>query len=219
MNKIIKVLLVDDHALVRKSLQQILLNTKDIQVINEASTGEEAVQQIHISKPDIVILDLQLPDFSGLDVTKTISNLNDQIKIIIVSSITHDYSLFRLLEAGAHGYLPKTTTPEELVYTIRAVHSGQKVISPQLAKRLALTKTFFSSENIFGQLSEREKEVMQEVIRGLPVAEIAEKLKIDHKTVHSYRNRIFEKLNVKGSLALTLFALHHGMITFNTLEE
>ena len=219
MKKRIRILLVDDHALVRSGFRQILEQVKEIQICGEARTGQEALDQIPASKPDVLILDLKLPDLSGLEVTQKVVNLEEDIKIIIVSSITHYLTVFRLLEAGAQGYLPKSASPEELVRTIKAVYRGQRVISPQLASRLALTKKLGLAGNVFDPLSEREIKILQEVIRGLSASEIAKKLGISPKTVHSYRDRIFEKLQVKGDVALTLFAIHHGMITLDPTES
>ena len=140
-----------------------------------------------------MILDLKLPDMSGLEVTQKIVSLKDDIKILIVSSIVHYLTVFRLLEAGAQGYLSKSASPEELIHTVKAIYRGQRVISPQLTTRLALTKKPVSTDSIFAQLSEKEEEILQEVIRGVPVSGIAKKLGINSKTVHSYRDRIFGK--------------------------
>ncbi len=123
---------------------------------------------------------------------------------------------FVLLEAGAHGYLTKEAKQEELVQAIKSVCAGQRVISPQLAKRLALAKTDYKKDNMFADISEREMEVMMMVNPAVPVREMAVKLNISHKTIHSYRSRIFDKLNVKSDLAVTLLAIHHGLIV---LEE
>jgi two-component system invasion response regulator UvrY len=213
---LIKIILIDDHVLVRAGMREMLQEVKGISVIGDTGTGSEGVEMVRRLDPDLIILDLKLPDQPGLEVTQKILKIKPDIKILVVSSIVNDLFLFRLLEAGAQGYLTKDAKKEELIQAIKAVYSGQRVISPQLAKRLALAKTDYKKDNIFADISEREMEVMMMLIQGIPVKEMAEKLNISHKTVHSYRSRIFEKLNVKSDLAVTLLAIHHGLIT---LEE
>ncbi len=212
----IKTVLIDDHALVRSGIREMLQEVRGISVVGDTGTGREGIELVRRFNPDLLILDLKLPDQTGLEVTQKVLRLNPDIKILIVSSVTNDLFLFRLLEAGAHGYLTKEAKQEELVQAIKSVCAGQRVISPQLAKRLALAKTDYKKDNMFADISEREMEVMMMVIRGVPVKEMAEKLNISHKTIHSYRSRIFDKLNVKSDLAVTLLAIHHGLIV---LEE
>ncbi len=214
--KTIKTFLIDDHTLVRAGIKQMLQNNKEIQVIGESSTGLDGIQQIRTLNPDVIVLDLKLPDLSGLEVTQKLLRYNPDLKILIVSSITNDLFPFRLLEAGAQGYLSKDSSQEEFVSAVKNVYKGQRVITPKIANRLAFAKTDFKANNIFAEISVREKEVMMMIIRGITVKEIAEVLKISHKTVHSYRSRIFEKLNVKNDLALTMLAIHHRLIV---LEE
>ena len=211
----IKVVLVDDHALVRSGIREMLHNTKGISVIGDAGTGREGIELVRRLTPELVILDVKLPDQNGLEVTQKLVRINPDIKILVVSSIINDLFIFRLLEAGASGYLTKDTKQEELVQAIQSIYNGIRVISPQLAKRLALAKTDFKKSNLFAEISEREMEVMMMVIRGVSVKDMADKLNISHKTVHSYRSRIFEKLNVKTDLAVTLLAIHHGLIVLD----
>ncbi len=209
---LIKTVLIDDHVLVRSAIREMLQEVKGVSVIGDTGTGREGVDLVQRLHPDLVILDLKLPDQTGLEVTQKILRFNPDIKILIVSSVVNDLFLFRLLEAGAHGYLTKEAKQEELIYAIKSVCAGQRIISPQLAKRLALARTDYKKDNVFNSISEREMEVLMMVVRGLSVKEMAEKLNISHKTVHSYRSRIFEKLNVKSDLAVTLLAIHHGLI-------
>lgn len=211
----IKAVLIDDHTLVRSGLREILQETKEIKVVGDAGTGREGIELVRRFDPDLVILDLKLPDQTGLEVTQKLLRLKPDVKILIVSSVVHDLSVFRLLEAGAHGYLTKETKQDELLQAIKTVCAGQRVISPQLAKRLALTKTNYKKDNIFSEISEREMEVMMLIVRGVSVKGISEKLNISQKTVHSYRSRIFDKLNVDSDLAVTLLAIHHGLIVLD----
>ena len=213
-----KTFLIDDHALVRTGMKQLLQDNKGIAVIGESSTGLDGIQHVKALMPDVVILDLKLPDLSGLEVTQKLLRINPDLKILIVSSITNDLFPFRLLEAGVQGYLSKDSSQEELILAIKTIFKGQRIISPKIAKRLALTPIDFKNDNIFADISPREREVMMMVIRGTPAKDIGLKLKISHKTVHSYRSRIFEKLNVKTDLALTLLAIHHGIIVMEEIS-
>ena len=208
----IKTVLIDDHQLVRSGIREMLRREKAISVLGEAGTGREGVELVRRFNPDVVLLDLKLPDQSGLEVMQKILRLSPDTKILIVTSVIHDLFLFRLLEAGAHGYLTKEAHVDELVRAIQSVAVGQRVISAQLAKNLALTRIDYKKGNIFDTLSEREMEVMRMLIRGMPVKEMAEKFNISYKTIHSYRGRLFEKLNVETDLAVTLLAIHHGLI-------
>jgi two-component system, NarL family, invasion response regulator UvrY len=209
---LIKTILIDDHQWVRSGIREMLRQEKAISVLGEAGTGREGVELVRRFNPDVVLLDLKLPDHLGLDVMQKILRVNPDTRILIVTSVIHDLFLFRLLEAGAHGYLTKEANVDELVRAIQSVAAGQRVISTQLAKRLALTKIDYKKDHVFDTISEREMEVMMMLIRGMPVKEMAEKLNISYKTIHSYRSRIFEKLNVETDLAVTLLAIHHGLI-------
>lgn len=188
-------------------------------MVADAGTGCEGIELVRRFNPDLVILDLKLPDLSGLEVTQKLLNLQPDMKILIVSSVVNDLFVFRLLEAGAHGYLTKETQPDELIQAIKTVCTGQRVISSYLAKRLALAKIDYKNDHIFSTLSEREMEVLQLIIRGISVKEISDQLHINQKTVHSYRGRIFDKLNVDSDLAVALLAIHHGLIILEEPEE
>jgi len=216
---LIKTVLIDDHALVRSGIREMLQEVKGISVVGDTGPGREGIELVRRHNPDLVILDLKLPDQTGLEVTQKILRINPDIKVLIVSSVVNDLFLFRLLEAGAQGYLTKEAKQEELVQAIKSVCAGQRVISPQLAKRLALAKTDYKKDNVFADISEREMEVLMMVVRGVSVKIMAEKLNISHKTVHSYRSRIFEKLDVKSDLAVTLLAIHHGLVVLEELSK
>lgn len=215
---IIKVVLVDDHSIVREALKQTISNEKDIRILGEARNGQEGIQLVQNTRPHVVILDFILPDMTGLDVTKKLIQWDPDIKILILTAAINDLVPFRLLEAGAHGFLTKDTSSEELIHAIRQLHSGQRMISPEIASRLALTKVDYKS-GAFEVLSEREYEVMMLVIAGRQVKEIASILKVDPKTIHSYRSRIFEKLNVKNDMALTLLAMRHGIVAASDVKN
>ncbi len=212
----ITIILIDDHAIVRSAIRQMLQDVKGVQVIGEAGTGNDGVQLARELHPQIVLLDFKLPDISGLEVTSRLLRLDPGLKILVLSAATNELFPFRILEAGAQGYLTKDCTKEELVRAIRAVHAGQHVISPEIASRLALAKIDDKSNTYFHELTDREMEVLMMVIRGVIVSDIAERLFLSPKTVHSYRSRIFEKLKVENDVALTLLAIREGLIA---LEE
>ena len=209
----IKVVLIDDHFLVRAGFRQMIEAEQTIQVIGEAGTGAEGIQLVRASKPDAVVLDVKLPDISGLEVTHKLLSHDPHLKILIVSALTNDLFPFRLLEAGALGYLTKNASQEELVRAIKTISNNQRYISPEIAQQLALAKLAPNAPGDFSDLSDRETEVMFMVIRGIEVKEIAKKLHLSSKTVHSYRSRIFEKLHVKNDTALTLLAIKNGIVT------
>ena len=148
----IKTILIDDHQLVRSGICEMLRQEKAISVLGEAGTGREGVELVRRFNPDVVLLDLKLPDQLGLDVMQKILRVSPDTKILIVTSVIHDLFLFRLLEAGAHGYLTKEANVDELVRAIQSVAAGQRVISTQLAKRLALTKIDYKKDNVFDTL-------------------------------------------------------------------
>lgn len=209
----IRIVLIDDHFLVRAGFRRMLESEKNIQVIGEAGTGIEGIQLVQTVRPDVVVLDIKLPDISGLEVTYKLLSRTPHPKILIVSALNNDLFPFRILEAGAHGYLTKNASQEELAHAIRAVNNGQRFISQEVAHQLALARLSPHIPGNFSVLSDRETEVMLMVIRHVPVKEIANKLNLSAKTIHSYRSRIFEKLNVKNDTALTLLAIKQGIVT------
>lgn len=215
--KTIKVVLIDDHQLVRAGIRELLGQAQGVTVVGEAASGQEGMECVRNTNPDLVLLDLLLPDTDGLTVTKKLLRLNPDLKIFVVSSVMQDLSVFRLLEAGARGYAPKTINAAELTTAIKAVYHGQRYIHPQFAKRLALMKMDMQKTNPFSEISEREMAVLERTIRGVPVKEIAETLDISEKTVHSYRDRIFRKLGVDSDVAVMLLAVHYGLMKLETV--
>ncbi len=207
------VIIVDDHELVRAGIKQILANAKGINVIAEANNGSDAIQLIRQHNPDIVLLDLKLPDLSGLEVTEKLMRTNPDLKIIVVTSVTNDLFPFRLLQAGASGYMTKNSTQDEIINAIQSVKSGKRYISPQIANQLVLSKMAGKrKESPFDTLSNKEMEVMLMVCRGLSVKVIAEKLHLSPKTINSYRYRIFEKLDVNNDIEMMLQAIRYGVV-------
>ncbi len=208
----INVLLVDDHDLVRTGIKRMLDDISGIKVVGEARTGEDAIKLGRKLKPQVVLMDVKMPGIGGFEATRKLLRSDPDIKVLIVTICNNDLYPARLLQVGASGYLTKGASMEEMVQAIRAVNSGQRYISPEIASRLALKHVNDGDESPFEALSERELQVMLMITMGMKVQDIAEKLCLSPKTVNSYRYRIFEKLKVKNDVELTLLAIRHGLI-------
>ena len=215
----INVLLVDDHDLVRTGIKMMLSGVSGVKVIGEAATGEDAVKLSRTLNPHVVLMDVKMPGIGGFEATRKLLRLNPDLKVLIVTICNNDIYPARLLQAGAAGYLTKGASMEEMVQAIRAVHAGQRYISPEIASRLAFKHLTDTEDSPFDILSERELQVMLMITKGVKVPEIAERLCLSPKTVNSYRYRIFEKTNVKSDVELTLLALKHGLIEPEEAEK
>lgn len=211
----IRVLLIDDHTIVRQALRSLLISAKDIQIVGEAGTGAEGVQLARELHPSVIILDLKLPDISGLEVTTRCLRLEPVPKILVVSSTSHHEYSQRTLKIGASGYLTKDTGQEELITAIRTVHRDQPFISATIASRLALAKIDYKAHTAFNALNNKEMEVLILSLRNVPAAEIAKRLRTGDKTVHSHRSRIFKKLGIQNEVGLLLLAVREGLIAFD----
>ena len=163
-------------------------------------------------KPQVVLMDVKMPGIGGFEATRKLLRIDPDVKVLIVTICNNDLYPARLLQVGASGYLTKGATMEEMIQAIRAVYSGQRYISPEIASRLAFKHVSDTAESPFESLSERELQVMLMITMGMKVQEIAERLCLSPKTVNSYRYRIFDKLKVKNDVALTLLAIRHGLV-------
>lgn len=213
----INVLLVDDHELVRTGIRKILDEVKGIKVIGEAQTGEEAVQFCRKSEPDVVLMDMNMPGIGGLEATKKIIRTAPDTKVIVLTVYTDDPIPTKVMQIGASGYLTKDAGPDEMVNAIRAVKSGQRYITPEVAQKMALNQFKTVEENPFASLSEREIQIMFMITRGEKVPDISKQLILSTKTINSYRYRMFEKLNVSNDVELTHLAIRHGMLNTEKL--
>lgn len=209
---VIKVLLVDDHELVRMGVKRLLQDILNIKVVGEASTGEEAVLLAKELLPDVVVMDLHMPGIGGLEATRKMIRHNPDIKILALTVYEDEPYPSRLLQAGASGYITKGCDPEEMIRAIRAIHSGQRYISPNIAQQIAIKRFTKGEDSLLDILSERELQIMLMITQGQKVQDIAKKLCLSPKTVNSYRYRIFEKLNIHSDVELTLMAMRLGMI-------
>jgi two-component system invasion response regulator UvrY len=209
---LINVLLVDDHELVRTGIRKILDEVKGIKVIGEAATGEDAIKFCRKTEPDVILMDMQMPGMGGLEATKKLIRYAPDIKIIVLTVYTEATIPTKVMQIGASGYLTKSTCPDEMVIAIRAVNSGQRYISLDIAQKMALNQSKSPDENPFNLLSERELQIMLMITRGEKVPDISERLMLSSKTINSYRYRMFEKLNVSNDVELTHLAIRHGML-------
>ncbi len=208
----IKVLVVDDHDLVRTGIRRMLEDIAGFKVTGEARSGEEGVRLAREIRPDVVLMDVKMRGIGGLEATKKLVRVDPDIKVLVVTVCDDDLFPAKLLQAGASGYITKDASMDEMVQAIRAVHSGQRYISPAIAQQLAFKHVTDKDESPFSTLSERELQVMMMITQGCKPQEISEKLNLSPKTVNSYRYRIFEKLGVKNDVELTLLAIRHGLV-------
>jgi DNA-binding NarL/FixJ family response regulator len=207
----VRVLLVDDHAVVREGYRRLLERTPDIQVIAEASSGEEAYRLFCEQRPDVVVMDLNLPGMSGIETTRRMLAREAEARVLVFSM--HEDALFgsRALQAGARGYVTKASAPEVLVEAVRAVSAGRMFISHDMAQQLAL-QTVPGQEVALNSLSPREFEVFRLLAEGKSVSEIARILSLSQKTIANYQSLIKQKLEADTSAQMVWIALRKGLI-------
>ena len=207
----IRVITVDDHPVVRRGLKQIIAAEQDMQVVGEAENAREALRVIREIACDAVVLDITLPDASGLDVLIRLKSEYSTLPVLIMSIHDEEQYAVRVLKAGASGYLMKNSIPEELIKAIRKITSGGKYVSPSLAERLA-SEFASPGKSPHEKLSDREFQIMCLIASGKSLKEIGEALFISGKTVSSYRTRILEKMGMSTNADLTRYALEHHLV-------
>ncbi|EPJ8755217.1 TPA: UvrY/SirA/GacA family response regulator transcription factor [Pseudomonas putida] len=207
----IRVLVVDDHDLVRTGITRMLADIDGLQVVGEGDSGESALKLARELRPDVVLMDVKMPGIGGLEATRKLLRSHPDIKVVAVTVCEEDPFPTRLLQAGAAGYLTKGAGLDEMVQAIRLAFAGQRYISPQIAQQLAL-KPFQPQGSPFDTLSEREIQIALMIVGCQKVQIISDKLCLSPKTVNTYRYRIFEKLSVTSDVELTLLAVRHGMV-------
>jgi len=208
----IKILVVDDHPIIRKGLKQIIEETYDLIVEEEASNGYEVLEKIQKKNFDVIILDLAIPGINGLDVLKQLKKIKPELPVLILSMYPEEQYAIRVLKAGASGYLTKESAPEELVSAIRKIKNGGKYISSSLAEKLAFNISVDSNKMVHELLSDREFQVMCMIASGKTVSEIADELSLSVKTVSTYRYRILDKMNLNSNAELTHYAFENNLI-------
>lgn len=213
----IRLLIADDHVLVREGIRLLLESQSDMRVLGEASNGREALTKAQRLRPDVVILDITMPEMSGLDVIGRLKELLPATRIVVLTMHDSDEYFFRVLNAGAAGYVVKGAATSELIAAVRAVHGGGAYLHPSLAQRLVddYLQRSHSAESMDG-LSKREQEVLELVVQGKSNREIADQLFITLSTVQTHRTHIMEKLNLHTRTDLVKYALRKGMITLDS---
>ncbi|AIT63776.1 response regulator [Coxiella burnetii] len=208
----ISVLIVDDEQLVREALKLLLKDASGVKVIGEAETGEMALASAREKRPNVILLDVHLPDFSGLYISQKLLRQYPETKVIILTSEKNKTFSRRLLEVGVHGYLTKEAEQEELIQAIKEVQKGKRIISPKIASQLAVSKMTSQVSGVLDSISDREMEILLMMVRGVPTETIAQKLHLSPKTVSTYRVAIFKKLNVKNDAELILLGMRQGLL-------
>jgi DNA-binding NarL/FixJ family response regulator len=208
----IRVLIADDHAVVRAGLKQILSGIADLQVVAEAASGNETIGAVRADRFDVIVLDMSMPGRSGLDLIRQVKEEQPQARVLVLSMHQEDQYAVRALKAGASGYLNKDSAPEMLVGAIRKVASGGAFISPAIAEQLAQGVIRSDERPLHTLLSDREFEVFQSLASGESVSAIADKLALSVKTVSTHKTRIMQKMNMQSATDLIRYALQHGLI-------
>ena len=208
----IRLLIADDHAIVRAGLKQFIAGEIDMEVAAEAGTGAEALAAATRGGIDVVLLDISLPDQSGVDVLKRLKRVRPQLPVLILSGYSEQQYAINLLRAGAAGYLNKEAASSELVSAIRTVAQGRRYVSPAIMQVLAADLAGEPGKPLHAQLSEREFQIFCKLAGGAAVSQIAEDLHLSVKTVSTYRTRILEKMSMKNNADLTYYAVKNGLI-------
>ncbi len=207
-----KLVLVDDHDIVRTGLRMILEKTPGFDVVAECSDGDQVLQVVREHRPDVVLMDVNMPRLSGLEATRRISERFPDTRVIILTIHAQNPFPAQLLEAGASGYLTKGCDSGELIKAIKTVARGGKYVGADIAQQMALSMLPGGDRSPFDELSTREMEVMLMLVQGKGVKDIGGVLSISPKTVATYKYRILEKLGVDNVVELTRLAMNHGVL-------
>ncbi|HYH41617.1 MAG TPA: response regulator transcription factor [Burkholderiales bacterium] len=207
----IRVLIADDHAVMRQGLRALLGNARDVEVVGEAATGREALEIAGRLEPDVIVMDISMPQLNGLDATSTVCAKLPATRVVILSMHADVEYAFRAFAAGASAYLLKESAVSEIMTAIRAAHAGRRFIGPGIALEGTLDEALAKRKSPLERLSIRERQVLQLVVEGYSSATIAERVHLSPKTVESYRSRLMKKIGVKDLPALVKFAIEHGL--------
>ncbi|MQA73494.1 MAG: response regulator [Solirubrobacterales bacterium] len=211
-----RVLIADDDNLMRAGLAELLAGERDIEIVGQASTGREAVERARRLKPDVVLMDVRMPDLDGIEATREVSHTSPRAKVLILTTFEQDDYVFGALRAGASGFLLKRTRPEDLIAAVRTVAAGDSLLSPSVTRRvidrMAQQPTpALADQAKLGELTSREREVLVLVARGLSNREIATELVVEESTIRSHIRRILMKLGLRDRLQIVIFAYESGV--------
>lgn len=218
--QIIKVMVADDHPVVRKGLQSYLARQTHVKIVGEAADGDEALLKARKLLPDVVVMDISMPTMNGLAVTEILRKELPDMKVLVLSVHSNKDSIFRVIQAGAHGYVSKEAPPEELLHAIESVYKGEPHFSEDIA-RAALGEfvTRGGKTEPFAQLTMREREVLVSIAEGRSNKEIASELNIGVRTIETHRERIMRRLDIHSVAGLTKYAIANGMISLEPAPE
>jgi DNA-binding NarL/FixJ family response regulator len=211
----IRILIADDHGVVAEGLRHLVEAQTDMEVVATAGDGREAVQQARDAQPDVVLMDLSMPELNGADATRAILERDPKCRVIVLSMYAQREYVRRALKAGAAGYVVKRSAAKEVVEAIRAVHAGQRYLSPRVADVVLEDYSDDKQGDLLSRLSAREREVLQLLAEGRTGAQIAERLSLSQKTVETYRARLVEKLGIRDLAGLVRFAIQRGLVSLD----
>ncbi|MBL7065875.1 MAG: response regulator transcription factor [Anaerolineae bacterium] len=215
----IRVLLAEDHTIVRKGVRALLADEPGIEVIGEAEDGREAVQMAQQLLPDVVLMDYSMPGLNGLEATRQIKRWVPEVKVLVLTMHADKEYVFQILSAGASGYVVKKAAPTELVAAIQAVYRGDSFLSPTISRTVIeeyVRQAKVIAKDSYGQLTGREREVLQLIAEGHSSREIAKRLCITEKTVRTHRANLMDKLHLRSIAELTQYAIRRGMISLDS---
>jgi NarL family two-component system response regulator LiaR len=213
---VIRVLIADDHAIVRKGIRALMATEKDIQVIGEAANGLEVIEQAQSLQPDVILMDLMMPEMDGIEATRQITAGQGPARILVLTSFAGDDKVFPAIKAGALGYLLKGSGPEALVEAIRAVHRGEPSLEPTIARKVLQELSHPSMPDpAVDPLTERELEVLRLIAQGMSNRDIAEQLVVAEFTVRSHVSSILSKLHLASRTQAALYALKTRLVSLD----
>lgn len=208
----VRILIADDHQLVREGIRRILEDEADFQVVGEAADGKQAIDLVEQSHPDVVLLDVAMPGLDGVEATRRLAKQQPETRVLVVTMYADEHHAARLLRMGAAGYVVKDAAPSELAEAIRTVHQGRRFVSEPLREALALRFVDGPDREPIDLLTNREFQVLRRLAAGATHREIAEELSISVKTVDAHRLNLLAKLNLRNNAELTSFAMQHGLV-------
>ncbi|MGE0368964.1 MAG: response regulator [Candidatus Dadabacteria bacterium] len=208
----LKVLIADDHPVVRQGVKQILAEELQLKQFGEARNAREVLESVSKKKWDILILDINLPDMNGLEILRQLKKVHPDLPVLVLTVFDEDQIAIRVLKAGASGFVTKETMPNELISAVKKIHSGGKYVSPSLAEKLVFNIYAEDEKPVHHKLSNREYQVICLIAAGKSVKQIAEELYLSIQTIRTYRTRILEKMEMNTDAELIHYAIQHGLI-------
>ncbi len=212
----IRVLITDDETLIRSGLQLMLESQSDLRVIAEAANGEAAVDLAITHRPDVILMDIQMPKMSGIEATRKITNRDNPPRVVMLTTFGDDENVYQALRAGASGFLLKDSRPEDVIRAIRVVDAGEALLSPAVTRRLVdgfiTSHQSLSTDMSYERLTEREREIVALVAEGLSNQEIADRLFVSFSTAKTHVSHVLTKLDLRDRIHIVIYAYEHGLV-------